>query len=60
LLTIQAAVDKAVAGDTINLRAGTYKPTVSIKFNKSGTSSARYTIQAYNNEQVIVDGENMP
>ncbi|KAH7098077.1 polysaccharide lyase family 9 protein [Auriculariales sp. MPI-PUGE-AT-0066] len=60
LLSIQAAVDKAVAGDTIYLRAGTYYPTVSIKFNKSGTSSAKYTITNYNSEKVIVDGENMP
>ena len=55
--SIQSAVDKAVAGDTIYLRAGTYSPTTNIKITKSGTSSAPYTLTAYNSENVIIDGE---
>ncbi|KAH7339618.1 putative secreted pectate lyase [Rhizoctonia solani] len=60
LLTIPAAVTKAVAGDTIYLRAGTYKPTSAIQITKSGTSSALYTITNYQSEKVIIDGEGMP
>ncbi|KAF6816358.1 pectate lyase [Colletotrichum sojae] len=60
LKSIQKAVDKAVAGDTIYLRAGTYKPTINIKITKSGTAAKPYTMTAYNNEQVILDGEALP
>lgn len=55
--SIQSAVDKAAAGDTIYLRAGTFSPTTNIKITKSGTSSAPITLTAYNNENVIIDGE---
>ncbi|KAH8830350.1 polysaccharide lyase family 9 protein [Flagelloscypha sp. PMI_526] len=60
LLTISAAVTKAVAGDTIYLRAGTYSPTTNIQITKSGTASARYTLSNYNGEKVIIDGEALP
>ncbi|KAG8840222.1 hypothetical protein FRC20_005728 [Serendipita sp. 405] len=60
LKTIQAAVNKAVAGDTIFLRAGTYAPSTNIQITKSGTSSAPITLKNYNGEKVIIDGENMP
>ncbi|QRW08248.1 pectate lyase [Ceratobasidium sp. AG-Ba] len=59
-LTIQKAVNTAVAGDTIYLRAGTYSPTASIQFTKSGTSSAKYTITNYQSEKVVIDGEGLP
>ncbi|GKT94004.1 pectate lyase L [Colletotrichum tofieldiae] len=60
LKSIQIAVDKAVAGDTIYLRAGTYSPTTNIKITKSGTAAKPYTLTAYNNEAVIIDGEALP
>ncbi|KAH8826079.1 pectin lyase fold/virulence factor [Flagelloscypha sp. PMI_526] len=60
LLTIQAAVDKAVAGDTIYLRAGTYAPTTNIQIKKNGTSDARFILSSYPDEKVIVDGEALP
>lgn len=76
LLTIQAAVNKAVAGDTIYLRAGTYgksvhdytrrrseqtlAPTTNIQITKSGTSTAQYTLRNYGTEKVIIDGEALP
>jgi len=60
LKSIQSAVDKAVPGDTIYLRAGTYSPTKNIQIQKSGSSSNRYTLSAYNNDQVIIDGEELP
>ncbi|TDZ36205.1 Pectate lyase L [Colletotrichum spinosum] len=60
LKSIQVAVDKAVAGDTIYLRKGTYSPTTNIKIAKSGTSAKPYTLTAYNDEEVIIDGEALP
>ena len=55
--SIQVAVDKAAAGDSILLRGGTYSPTKNIQIKKSGTSSARITLAAYQSEIPIVDGE---
>ncbi|KAF1924573.1 polysaccharide lyase family 9 protein [Didymella exigua CBS 183.55] len=55
--SIQVAVDKAVAGDSILLRGGTYSPTTNIQVKKSGTASARITLAAYQTEVPIVDGE---
>lgn len=55
--SIQVAVDKAVAGDSILLRGGTYSPTKNIQVKKSGTASARITLAAYQTEIPIVDGE---
>jgi hypothetical protein len=61
LKSIQSAVNKAVAGDTIYLRGGTYSPTTNIQVkNKSGTSSARITLAAYQSEIPIIDGEALP
>lgn len=57
LKSIQVAVNLATAGSTINLRAGTYAPTKNIQFAKSGTAAAPYTVQSYNGEKVIIDGE---
>lgn len=57
LKSIQSAVNLATAGSTINLRAGTYALTKNIAFSKSGTASAPYTVQAYNGEKVVLDGE---
>ncbi|KAF2628121.1 polysaccharide lyase family 9 protein [Macroventuria anomochaeta] len=55
--SIQVAIDQAVAGDSILLRGGTYSPTKNIQIKKSGTSSARITLAAYQTEVPIVDGE---
>jgi hypothetical protein len=60
LKSIQSAVDKATAGSTIYLRGGTYSPTTNIKISKSGTSSSPYTVTAYGDEVVVVDGEALP
>lgn len=57
--TIQKAADIATAGDTVNIREGTYYEEVFFK-DKHGTNNALITIQAYNNENVIVDGRNIP
>lgn len=60
LLSIQDAIDAASAGDTIYLRAGTFSLTENIQITKSGTASAPYTLSAYNDETVIIDGEALP
>jgi hypothetical protein len=54
LRTIQKAVDAAKPGDTILVRGGTYRETVSTP--RSGTSSARITIRNYQNEVVTMSG----
>ena len=58
--TIQFAVDRAVAGDTVYLRGGTYAQTTNIQIKKSGTASKQYTLRAYQSEVPIVDGEALP
>jgi hypothetical protein len=58
--SIQSAVNAAVAGDTILLRAGTYKPTTNIQITKSGTRTAPITLRSYQKEKVILDGESLP
>lgn len=58
--SIQSAVNAAVAGDNILLRAGTYKPTTNIQITKSGTRTAPITLRSYQKEKVIIDGESLP
>jgi hypothetical protein len=60
LATIQRAVDLAQPGYTIFIRGGTYAPSTNIQILKNGTSSQPITMRNYNNERVILDGENMP
>ncbi|CUA66863.1 hypothetical protein RSOLAG22IIIB_00312 [Rhizoctonia solani] len=60
LKSIQRAIDKAVAGDTIYLRGGTYALTTNLQITKSGTASAKYTLTNYQTEKVIIDGEGLP
>jgi len=58
--SIQVAVDAAAAGDTIFLRGGTYAPSANIQIGKSGTRTAPISVRPYENEKVIIDGDNMP
>lgn len=60
LASIQVAVDAASAGDVIYLRGGTFSPTTNIQIGKSGTADAPYTLTAYKDEVVIIDGEALP
>src|SRR5205814_3605798 len=57
LLTIQEAADRAVAGDTVLIRGGVYRETVTVPH--SGTSSAPITFRPYNNEAVVVSGADL-
>lgn len=57
---IQSAVNAAAAGDTIYLRAGTYKPTTNIQITKSGTRTSPITLRSYEKEKVVIDGESLP
>jgi hypothetical protein len=56
LRTIQAAVDKAQPGDTVELRAGVYHE--SVRFKRGGTSSqwSSITLEAYRDEHAVLDG----
>ena len=53
--TITKAYTKAVAGDVISLRAGTYRETVALA-SKSGTANNPITLTAYNGENAILSG----
>jgi Right handed beta helix region/Chondroitinase B len=55
LKTIQAAFNKAAAGDTILLREGIYREAVALK-NKSGKDGAPITLKAYAGEKPVLSG----
>ncbi|MEU6225741.1 right-handed parallel beta-helix repeat-containing protein [Streptomyces sp. NPDC047042] len=57
---LEAAVRNAVAGRVIQVRAGTYYPTATLKSTANGTSSARITLRAYGGEKVRIDGSRLP
>ncbi|RNL77625.1 DUF1565 domain-containing protein [Nocardioides marmorisolisilvae] len=52
--TIQKAASVAVAGDTVNVMAGTYRETVTP--TNSGTATNPITFQKYNNDDVTISG----
>ena len=55
--SITAALNKAVAGDTVIARGGTYNERIS--FPKSGTSEKRITLKAYAGEKPVIDGSSI-
>src|SRR5438105_2720634 len=55
--TIMAALNKAVAGDTVVARGGTYYESIS--FPRSGTSDKNITLKAYPAEKPVIDGSNI-
>lgn len=57
---LEAAVKNATAGTVIQVRAGTYKPSATLKSTADGTSSARITLRAYGSEKVRIDGSRLP
>ena len=58
--TLQKAHDVAVAGDTIYMRGGTYKPTKITTLTRDGTSGKPITVTNYQNEKPVLDGSAMP
>jgi len=59
LLTIQVAVNKAVAGDTIIVEDGVYTITGDFCYtSKSGTAGAPITIKARNKGMAVLNGNN--
>ncbi|MFG2935558.1 right-handed parallel beta-helix repeat-containing protein [Streptomyces sp. NPDC048282] len=57
---LESAVANASAGAVIQVRAGTYYPTATLKSTASGTSSARITLEAHGSEKVRIDGSKLP
>lgn len=51
---ITAALNKAVAGDTVIVRGGTYNERIS--FPRSGTADNRITLKGYAGERPVIDG----
>jgi len=58
--TIGQAVTTAAAGDTIFLRGGTHGYLTTISISKNGTSTNPITMQAYQDESVVVDFNGQP
>jgi parallel beta-helix repeat protein len=56
LASIQTALDRAVAGDTVYVRKGTYFPNQRLKIYQSGTATSQIQFKAFPNESVILDG----
>lgn len=54
LRTVQAGVDRAQPGDTVQLRGGIYRETVN--FPRSGTADQPITIEPYQNEEATISG----
>ncbi|MEU6258213.1 right-handed parallel beta-helix repeat-containing protein [Streptomyces sp. NPDC047043] len=57
---LESAVKNAAAGTVIQVRAGTYYPTATLKSTAGGSSSNRITLQAYGSEKVKIDGSKLP
>ncbi|MFM9592376.1 right-handed parallel beta-helix repeat-containing protein [Streptomyces scabiei] len=53
---LESAVAHAVAGTTIRVRGGTYRPARTLSSAADGTATARITLTAYAGERVTVDG----
>lgn len=53
--TVQKALTRVVAGDTIYLRGGTYREAVAIN-GKAGSAAAPIVIAAYGNEKPVLKG----
>ena len=53
--TIQFAVSKAIAGDTVNVRAGTYPETVTITRSGSAAAGQRIIFRNYPGEHPVID-----
>lgn len=56
--TIQTAVNKAVAGDTIYVRGGTYREEISM-YRGGGTAGNYLTISGYENEVPVIKGSSI-
>jgi hypothetical protein len=55
LLTLDKALTKVAAGDTIWMREGTYFHSVTITISKSGTASNKYYLKAMPGEKPVLD-----
>ena len=60
LATIEQAHEVAEAGDTIYLRGGTYNIEAPIDLTKDGEEDKPIKLFAYEDEQPVISGENLP
>ncbi|MFI1565731.1 right-handed parallel beta-helix repeat-containing protein [Streptomyces sp. NPDC020490] len=57
---LESAVRNAAAGTVIQVRAGTYHPTATLRSTAGGTAAHRITLKAYGGEKVKIDGSRLP
>lgn len=57
--TIQHAINRTGPGDTINIRAGTYRGSLLINTHQGGEENRYKTLRAYNSEKVYVKGSRL-
>lgn len=64
IVSSTAELERAFAevgpGSNIQLRAGTYYPTQSLKSSASGTADRRITVSAVGSDKVTIDGSKLP
>ncbi|MET7697586.1 sigma-70 family RNA polymerase sigma factor [Streptomyces sp. NPDC005485] len=58
--TVTRAAAKALPGQTVAVRGGTYHPGDTIALKSSGTPSRRITVSNYRDERPVFDGSRLP
>ncbi|MEU4691421.1 sigma-70 family RNA polymerase sigma factor [Actinoplanes sp. NPDC023714] len=58
--TITKAIETVEPGQTIALRAGTYRPSSPIVITTSGTEDERITLTSYDGERAVIDASAIP
>ena len=58
--TLNKAVSRVRAGQTIALRGGTYRPTQPITITRNGTAAKRIVLSNYRDERPVIDASGIP
>ena len=58
-LTVQKAMNIAVAGDTVNVRRGNYREEISVSVGGGTSPTSQVTVQAYSGETPVIKGSDV-